>query len=648
MRAAVARAPGRGGRPGRGAGRRAATTAQSLAYAARARGLACEVFMPEGAPLSKAAAVRGFGGTVHLGGESVDACVARARERAEATGAVFVHPFDDAEIVAGQGTLGLELLDEVDDLALVVVPVGGGGLMSGVAGVIRAARPGVRIVGVQAEACSAYPASIADGAPVEVAAGPTIADGIAIKRPGRLTLPLVAEWVDEFVTVAEDDIADAMVMLLERAKLVVEGGGAVGIAALRTGLVRPAPHGSTVVVLSGGNVDAGVLAGDRAPQRDRPGAADAAVHADRRPAGRPRAAARPGRGGRRQPRDGQPPARGGPAARPRDRRRPRARDAGAGARRGDRRRPPPCGLRRRALRRVRVAAGAGAVNALAAPGSATALAERLRRPRFEILPLDGIEEQVLAHLATDVTVTVTASPSKGLEGTLALSERLARAGYPVVPHLSARLVRDGAQLEEVCLRLLEAGVRELFVPAGDAAEPGAFPGAFDLLSAMGPLRERFDGIGITGYPESHHLISDEETIQAMFAKAPMATCIISQLCFDADVIARWIAEVRRRGTALPVWIGMPGNVDYAKLVRISMKIGLGESARFLRLHRNWMSRLMTRQFKPDPLLRGLAPTLADPVANVAGFHIYTFNEVARTERWRRQALERLESGARWP
>ncbi|HZH24572.1 MAG TPA: methylenetetrahydrofolate reductase [Solirubrobacteraceae bacterium] len=272
---------------------------------------------------------------------------------------------------------------------------------------------------------------------------------------------------------------------------------------------------------------------------------------------------------------------------------------------------------------------------------AAALTELLRRPRFEIIPLDGIEEQVLEHLGTDAKVTVTASPRKGLEATLDLSERLARAGYPVVPHLSARLVRDRSHLEEIVARLLDAGVRELFVPAGDAVEPGEFAGAVELLRAMGPLRARFDEIGITGYPETHHLISDEETIQAMFAKAPMATCIISQICFDAGVIATWIAEVRRRGTVLPIWVGMPGTVDYSKLVRISMKIGLGESARFLRHHSNWMSRLITRQFKPDPLLRGLGPTIADPAAKIAGFHLYTFNEVARTERWRRAALARL-------
>jgi methylenetetrahydrofolate reductase (NADPH) len=270
-----------------------------------------------------------------------------------------------------------------------------------------------------------------------------------------------------------------------------------------------------------------------------------------------------------------------------------------------------------------------------------ALAELLRRPRYEILPLEGIEEQVVAHVPTSARVTVTASPRKGLGPTLELSERLVGAGYNVVPHLSARLVRDGAELEEILTRLLEAGVRELFVPAGDATEPGQFAGAAELLRAMGPLRERFDEIGITGYPETHHLISDEETIQAMFAKAPMATCIISQICFDASVIAWWIAEVRRRGTGLPIWIGLPGIVDYAKLVRISMRIGLGESARFLRHHGNWMSRLITRQFKPDPLLRGLGSTVADPAANIAGFHLYTFNEVARTERWRLETLARL-------
>jgi len=269
------------------------------------------------------------------------------------------------------------------------------------------------------------------------------------------------------------------------------------------------------------------------------------------------------------------------------------------------------------------------------------LSELLRRSRFEVLPLDGIEDEVLEHLDTDTKVTVTASPSRGLEATLDLSERLARAGYPVVPHLSARLVRDREHLEEVLARLQEAGVRELFVPAGDATEPGQYHGAADLLAAMGDARTRFERIGITGYPESHHLISDEETIRAMFAKAEMATDIISQLCFDPATIAWWIGAVRARGTRLPIWIGMPGCVDYSKLVRISMKIGMGESARFLRHNRNVLARMVTRQFKPSRLLEGLAQVVTDPDANVGGFHLYTFNEVARTERWRRRTLDRL-------
>ena len=264
----------------------------------------------------------------------------------------------------------------------------------------------------------------------------------------------------------------------------------------------------------------------------------------------------------------------------------------------------------------------------------------LRRSRFEVLPLEGVEDEVLTHLDRGLTITVTASAGKGLEPTLALSERLVQAGYVVVPHLSARLVRDRAHLNELLDRVLAAGIRALFVPAGDAAEPaGDFPGAAELLEAMGPRRAEFDQIAITGYPESHHLISDEETIRAMFAKAPMATHIVSQICFHADTIAWWIGEVRGRGTDLPMFIGMPGPVSRARLARITMQIGLGESARFLRHHGNWISRLVARRFQPDSLLSDLVPVVTDDAAGVAGFHLYTFNEVARTARWWRATLE---------
>ena len=204
-------------------------------------------------------------------------------------------------------------------------------------------------------------------------------------------------------------------------------------------------------------------------------------------------------------------------------------------------------------------------------------------------------------------------------------------------------MRDRIHLEEVLARLKDAGVRELFVPAGDAPEPGEFQGAAELLAAMGEARSQLERIGITGYPESHHLISDEDTIRAMFEKAEMATDIISQLCFEADVIRDWIRNVRERGTHLPIWIGMPGCVDEAKLMRITMKIGMAESARYLRHTRGVLARVLKRQFKPDRLLRDLTPVVSDPDANVAGFHLYTFNEVGRTERWRRRTIDRLRA-----
>ena len=216
--------------------------AQGVAAAAAALGVPCEVFVPADAPIAKAEATRGHGATVHAGGSSIEECVAAAQERAEEQGMVFVHPYDDPDVVAGQGSLGLELLEDVPDLAKVVVPIGGGGLASGIAIAVKSARPDVEVVGVR----------IAD-------TGLTIADGIAVKQPGELTAPLLREWLDGEVVVEDEDAAEAMVVLLERCKLVVEGAGAVGVAALLRGSITAAPRGTTVAVLSGGNVDAGLL-----------------------------------------------------------------------------------------------------------------------------------------------------------------------------------------------------------------------------------------------------------------------------------------------------------------------------------------------------------------------------------------------------
>ncbi|MGH3088638.1 MAG: methylenetetrahydrofolate reductase [Rubrobacteraceae bacterium] len=241
-------------------------------------------------------------------------------------------------------------------------------------------------------------------------------------------------------------------------------------------------------------------------------------------------------------------------------------------------------------------------------------------------------------------MTVTSSPKLGVETTLDLSERLSKAGYSVVPHLAARLVADEVHLAEVLFRLREMGIDELFAIAGDAEEPaGKFEGAGALLVAMSEMEHGIEKIGIGGYPESHPIISDETTIRAMYEKAPYATYIVSQICFDPDVTAGWIEAVRDRGVRLPLFIGLPGVVGKQKLMRVSSKIGLGESARFLRKHRNWLLKLFSGGYAPDRLIKSLVPTVISPKSKLAGFHIYTFNELRQTEKWRRETLERLRT-----
>ena len=273
---------------------------------------------------------------------------------------------------------------------------------------------------------------------------------------------------------------------------------------------------------------------------------------------------------------------------------------------------------------------------------APVLAELLARPRYEVIPLAGAEEAVLEHVPTEVTVTVTTSPKKGLEPTLELVEKVAAHGYAVVPHLAARHVRDTGHLAELVERLRATGADDVLVLAGDAEEPaGEFDGSLPLLRALAELGHPFRDVGITGYPESHPLISDEVTIQAMHEKEPHATYITSQICFDTGTINDWVLRVRRRGVELPIYVGMPGAVSMTKLVRISSNIGLGESARFLQKYGNWFWRMfMPGGYSPSALVEGVSASLGDPERKVLGFHIYTFNEVEKTESWRLGALER--------
>ena len=271
------------------------------------------------------------------------------------------------------------------------------------------------------------------------------------------------------------------------------------------------------------------------------------------------------------------------------------------------------------------------------------LADMLTSARYEVLPTGSIEDKVLEHLPLERTLTVTASPTKGLEATLDLTERLTGHGYRTVPHLAARMVSGRAELAEVVERMRAAGVETVFVPGGDLDPPaGDYHSALDLLQDLTALGSPFPEVGITGYPESHPTISDDLTVQSMWDKRRHATHVVSNLNFDPGSIKSWLDRMRARGITMPVLIGIPGPIDRAKLLTMATKIGVGDSTRFLAKHKRTMTRLAAPGgFTGERFLEQCAPALARPGALVTGIHVYTFNQVAETEAWRREYLDRL-------
>ncbi|MGA8456218.1 MAG: methylenetetrahydrofolate reductase [Streptosporangiaceae bacterium] len=283
-------------------------------------------------------------------------------------------------------------------------------------------------------------------------------------------------------------------------------------------------------------------------------------------------------------------------------------------------------------------------------GGLARVAPLLQRPRYEVFPAKSTEETVLEWVPTDLTVTVTASPAKGLDPTLDLTERLTARGYRVVPHVSARLVRDDAHLADIVARLTACGVDDVFVPGGDADPPaGRFDSALALLDRLAEMGRPFSRVGVTGYPESHPRIDDDITIQAMWDKRQHAAYLVSNLCFDPATLRHWIRRVRERGVTMPMFIGIAGPVDRARLLRMATKAGVAESARFLTGHTEWLLRLGTPTgYNPGRLLERTGATLADPASAVEGLHVFTFNQVRQTEQWRRSLLDRIAARAQRP
>jgi len=272
---------------------------------------------------------------------------------------------------------------------------------------------------------------------------------------------------------------------------------------------------------------------------------------------------------------------------------------------------------------------------------ASTASELLASPRFELMPFDSFDDEI-EHLPDGAMITITASPQLELEATIAAAERAAEAGYEVVPHVSARYVRDSEHLAEICERLTAVGISDIFVPGGDREEPiGEFTSAYDMLVALDELDYEFDEIGITGYPEGHEFIDEETLAEEMEKKAPYATYIATQLCYDPETILDWIDTVRDRGVDLPIEVGIPGVMKYEKLLSISQKVGVGDSVRFLKKTTGLVG--FVKQFigsrgryRPDDLVDGLAPH-ADEYG-IRGLHIYTFNQVPDTEEWRQGRL----------
>lgn len=268
------------------------------------------------------------------------------------------------------------------------------------------------------------------------------------------------------------------------------------------------------------------------------------------------------------------------------------------------------------------------------------LATLLDNIGYEIMPFKSAKDKVVAEVPKSVPLTITATGGKGLEPTLDAAVFLKGRGYSVAPHVPARLVRDAEELDALVDRLEAAEIDRIFVIAGDAEEAaGEFHDALSMLAALNDRGHHFTDVGVGGYPEGHASFDDEAIRQALRDKAPYATRILTQICFDPQTFLNWGSRINREGIPLPIYAGMPGPVSRQKLLRVSAGLGLGQSANFLKKQQNMIWRFFSPSgYKPTQLIKGLVQGLPTSDAAIKGFHIFTFNDLAQTEIWRRELL----------
>ena len=268
--------------------------------------------------------------------------------------------------------------------------------------------------------------------------------------------------------------------------------------------------------------------------------------------------------------------------------------------------------------------------------------EDLENAYMEIFPVPGIEEG-LGVLQPNANVAVTCSPTKGVDETIELSEKLIAQGFQVIPHIAAKCVSGEKHLETIVKRLDALSVESIFVPGGDRPEPiGEFNNAYDLLKALQKSGHNIKNIGIAAHPEGHPDVNEKILMEALEKKKDLADYIVTQMCFDANILGDWLIQINQQGVHLPVWVGLPGVIERGRLLRTSLRIGVGDSLRFLRKKSQVAAELMKSSiYNPDKLVTSISEYKDIADTNLAGYHIFCFNQIEITEKWRTETISKL-------
>lgn len=273
------------------------------------------------------------------------------------------------------------------------------------------------------------------------------------------------------------------------------------------------------------------------------------------------------------------------------------------------------------------------------------LAGMMGQAYLEVIPTKTIVDR-LVHLPQHSYLSITCSPATGVGPTLDMVDELRalpeERQLKLVPHIAARVVRDKGHLREILARLDEAEIESVFVPGGDAVKPaGDYDCSLDLLRDIADIGHTFEDVGVAAHPEGHPLVDNDELLRLLKEKQQYANYLVTQMCFDSDVMISWLRTIREAGVTLPAWLGLPGVAEIPKLISLSLKIGVGQSVNVLRKQKGLVRKIISaKPYQPDDLLAGLVPYLDDPVLDIPGFHLFSFNNVEKTERWRVKTMKK--------